>query len=201
MWKNANLAAWVAVEAVRLLCNRDVCFKLRLRLSPSLERLIRTGGTLGIRLSRPPPHDCCARDRENTRVKDHRGPCSRGVFELNRLKIASFAAGLAALSLVAGEADAHARLVSATPTAGAEVAAPRTISLTFSERVAPAFSGFDVVNAAGVTIRVQTRVSEDGKTISGAPARPLSTGAYVVNWRVASPDGHRMTGTTNFSVR
>lgn len=120
---------------------------------------------------------------------------------MNRLKIASFAAGLAALSLVAGQADAHARLVSATPTAGAEVATPRTISLTFSERVAPAFSGFDVVNAAGVTIRVQTRVSEDGKTISGAPARPLSTGAYVVNWRVASPDGHRMTGTTNFSVR
>ncbi|WP_191555435.1 copper homeostasis periplasmic binding protein CopC [Brevundimonas aurantiaca] len=119
---------------------------------------------------------------------------------MTRFKIASLAATVAALSLVAGQADAHARLVSATPAAGA-VAAPRTISLTFSERVAPAFSGFDLVNAAGATIRVQTRVSEDGKTISGAPARPLATGAYVVNWRVASPDGHRMTGSTNFSVR
>ena len=67
--------------------------------------------------------------------------------------------------------------------------------------MAPAFSGFDLVNAAGDTIPVRTRVSEDGKTISGAPARPLSAGAYVVNWRVASSDGHRMTGSTNFSVR
>ena len=120
---------------------------------------------------------------------------------MTRFKIASLAATVAALSLVAGQADAHARLVSATPAAGVAVASPRTISLTFSERVAPAFSGFDLVNASGATIRVQTRVSEDGKTISGAPARPLSAGAYIVNWRVASPDGHRMTGSTNFSVR
>lgn len=117
------------------------------------------------------------------------------------LRIATLAAAAAALTLVASEAEAHARLVSVTPAAGAAVASPRTISLTFSERVAPAFSGFDLVNAAGATIRVQTRVSEDGKTISGAPARPLSAGAYVVNWRVASPDGHRMTGSTNFTVR
>ena len=120
---------------------------------------------------------------------------------MTRIKIASLAATVAALSLVAGQADAHARLVSATPAAGAAVAEPRTIRLTFSERVAPAFSGFDLVNAAGATIRVQTRVSEDGKTISGAPARPLAAGAYVVNWRVPSPDGPRMTGSTNVSGR
>ena len=120
---------------------------------------------------------------------------------MTRFKIASLAASVAALSLLAGQAEAHARLVSATPAAGATVAAPRTISLTFSERMVPAFSGFDVVDAAGATIVVRTQVSEDGKTLSGAPARALPAGAYVVNWRVASPDGHRMTGTTRFVVR
>ena len=62
-------------------------------------------------------------------------------------------------------------------------------------------SGLDLVSAAGTKIPVTSSVSDDGKTISGAPARPLAAGAYVVNWRVASPDGHRMTGSTNFSVR
>lgn len=119
---------------------------------------------------------------------------------MTRFKIA-FAASAAALSLFAGQAMAHARLVSATPAAGATVAAPRVITLTFSERMVPAFSGFDVVNTAGTVIPVQTRVSADGKTLSGAPARALPAGAYTVNWRVASSDGHRMTGTTAFVVR
>lgn len=120
---------------------------------------------------------------------------------MNRIQIASLTGIAAALSLLAGQAFAHARLVSATPGTGATVAAPRAISLTFSERVAPAFSGFDVINARGDAVPVQTRVSEDGKTISGTPRAALAAGAYTVNWHVASPDGHRMTGATTFIVR
>lgn len=120
---------------------------------------------------------------------------------MNRIKIASLTGILAAMSLLAGQAIAHARLVSATPAPGATVSAPRTISLTFSERTVPAFSGFEVVNARGAEIPVQTRVSEDGKTISGSPRVALATGAYTVNWRIASSDGHRMTGETTFTVR
>jgi methionine-rich copper-binding protein CopC len=120
---------------------------------------------------------------------------------VNRFKIATLAGAVAALSVFAGQADAHARLVSATPATGATVAAPRSISLTFSERMAPAFSGFDVANAQGTVIPVQARVSKDGKTLSGAPRTALAAGAYTVNWRVASPDGHRMTGSTTFIVR
>ena len=44
-------------------------------------------------------------------------------------------------------------------------------------------------------------VSEDGKTISGRTARPLAAGAYNLNWRAASADGHRMTGVIAFTVR
>ncbi|RSB45285.1 MULTISPECIES: copper homeostasis periplasmic binding protein CopC [Brevundimonas] len=108
---------------------------------------------------------------------------------------------VAAVSLAPVAAQAHARLVSATPAAKSTVAAPRVVTLTFSDRVAPAFSSFDVVNAAGAKATVRTQVSQDGKTITGTLARPLAAGAYVVNWRIASTDGHRMTGSYDFTVR
>lgn len=108
-------------------------------------------------------------------------------------------ASASALTPVA--AQAHARLVSASPAANATVAPPRVLNLTFSERMAPAFSTFDVVNAAGTTVAIRTQVSQDGKTLTGTLARPLPAGAYVVNWRIASSDGHRMTGSYGFTVR
>ena len=115
-------------------------------------------------------------------------------------KILSLVGAAGALLLVATQADAHARVVASTPAASATVASPRAISVTFSERVAPAFSGLEVVNAAGVKSAVATTVSEDGKTVSGRTARPLAAGAYSLNWRAASADGHRMTGSYTFSV-
>jgi len=107
----------------------------------------------------------------------------------------------AALVLAAGPAMAHARLVGATPAPDSTVAAPRSVSLTFSERMVPAFSAFDLVNAAGEPVAVQISVAGDGKTITGLLSRPLTSGPYRVNWRIASTDGHRMTGTYSFSVR
>lgn len=115
--------------------------------------------------------------------------------------LASFVAVAAAVTSLAGPAAAHARLVSATPAPGSAVSAPRSISLTFSERTVAAFSGFDVVNAAGAKVATRVAVSQDGKTLTGTLARPLPAGAYVVNWRIASKDGHRMTGRYDFTVR
>ena len=112
-----------------------------------------------------------------------------------------YVAFAAAVVLAAGPAAAHARLVSATPAPNATVGATRTLSLTFSERSVPAFSGFDVVNAAGDKVAIRTSVGEDGKTLTGTLARPLAAGAYRVDWRIASSDGHRMTGSYTFSVR
>lgn len=107
----------------------------------------------------------------------------------------------AAFALTPIAAQAHARLVSASPAVNATVAPPRVLTLTFSERMAPAFSTFDVVNAAGTPVAIRTQVGEDGKTLTGTLARPLPAGAYVVNWRIASSDGHRMTGSYGFTVR
>lgn len=113
---------------------------------------------------------------------------------------APFIAAAAALAF-AGPAAAHARLISATPAPNSTVAASRTVSLTFSERTVAAFSGFDIVNAAGDKVAVRTAVAEDGKTLTGTLARPLVAGAYRVDWRIASSDGHRMTGSYTFTVR
>lgn len=107
----------------------------------------------------------------------------------------------AAVVMTAGTASAHARLVSSTPAANATVAAPRSITLTFSERMVPAFSTFDVVNAAGAKTAASMTVSEDGRSITGSLARPLVSGGYTVNWAIASSDGHRMTGSYAFTVR
>ena len=114
---------------------------------------------------------------------------------------APFVAVVAAVAFAAGPAAAHARLVSATPAPNSTVAATRSISLTFSERSVPAFSGFDVVNAAGEKVAVEISVAEDGKTLTGTLARSLAAGVYRIDWHIASSDGHRMTGSYTFTVR
>jgi hypothetical protein len=103
--------------------------------------------------------------------------------------------------LSASSALAHARLVSATPGNGSSVTAPRTISLTFSERFAAPFSTVEVEDSRGRAISLTKTVSEDGKTLGGTFAAPLTAGAYRVTWAIAAADGHRMTGTYVFTVR
>lgn len=114
---------------------------------------------------------------------------------------APFMAVATVVAFAAGPAAAHARLVSATPAPNATVASTRTLSLTFSERMAPAFSGFDVIDASGEEVAVRTSVAEGGKTLTGTLSRALAAGAYRVDWRIASGDGHRMTGSYTFTVR
>lgn len=115
-------------------------------------------------------------------------------------RIIAFAAA-SAMVLSASSALAHARLVSATPGNGTTVTAPRTISLTFSERFAAPFSTVEVEDSRGRAISLTKAVSEDGKTLGGSFAAPLTHGAYRVNWAIAAADGHRMTGTYSFTVR
>jgi copper resistance protein C len=120
---------------------------------------------------------------------------------MRNFNAAPFIAVAAAVASAAGPAAAHARLVSATPAPDATVAPIRTVSLTFSERTVPAFSSFDIVNSAGEKVAIRTSVADDGKTLTGTLARPLAADAYRVDWRIASSDGHRMTGSYTFTVR
>lgn len=114
-------------------------------------------------------------------------------------------AGLAASAalLIAGSASAHAHLVKSTPVAGASVGAPKTISLTFSEKLTPAFSKFELTMPAmnGMPVALKSSVSKDRLSLVGKPKRPLAPGAYKINWHAATADGHKMDGDIAFTVK
>ncbi|MDB5441071.1 MAG: copper resistance protein CopC [Caulobacteraceae bacterium] len=111
----------------------------------------------------------------------------------------ALAAGVSAL-LAGSQVQAHAKLVAATPAANAVLPAPRQIALTFSERLQPKFSGFEL-SRDGARILVKAAVSKDRRILVGAPAKPLSPGAYRVAWHAVTADTHRMQGAYSFTVR
>ena len=106
--------------------------------------------------------------------------------------------------VLAGSAAAHAHLVKSNPAANAAVAAPKTISLTFNEKLTPAFSKFDVTMPAmsNMKVAMKTTVSKDHLTILGTPKGALTAGAYKLHWQAASSDdGHKMEGDLAFTVK
>ncbi|MET3667477.1 copper homeostasis periplasmic binding protein CopC [Caulobacter sp. 1776] len=112
------------------------------------------------------------------------------------------AATMAALALSAGQASAHAKLVSSDPAANATVAPPKAIHLTFNEKLAPTFSSFELAMADGLKSPVKTSLSADRKTINGRPKAPLGAGVYKLTWHAAAADdGHRMDGAITFTVK
>ena len=100
--------------------------------------------------------------------------------------------------LSASPAFAHAALKVSAPQSGATVAAPQTLSLTFSEKVR----------------LTQVKLTADGKDVSGvqvdraAPAAPsfnvplpkLAPAKYEVRWSALGDDGHPVNGTFTFTV-
>ena len=105
--------------------------------------------------------------------------------------------------LAAGPAWAHAKLVSSTPAANASLrAAPGTITLTFNERLVPAFSKVELLMPAhnNMKVPVTTTVSRDGKSIAVVPQQALARGAYRIVWSAVSSDGHKMYGEVPFQV-
>jgi hypothetical protein len=110
---------------------------------------------------------------------------------------------LAVMSLQAGIAWAHAFLEHAVPPVGATVpSAPDRVSLRFTQRLEPAFSRVQVLDAAG------KRVDRDDSTVLGYDAAllttsvgPLAPGRYVVKWRVLSVDTHVTEGDYTFTVQ
>lgn len=112
-------------------------------------------------------------------------------------------AALAAAALgIASPALAHTHLVKSDPKAGAVLhTGPKSITLTFSERLVPAFSKFSVAMPAHkMDVAVKTVVSPDGKRIVGTLPDRLGNGDYRVTWTAASADGHKMSGSVDFKV-
>ena len=108
----------------------------------------------------------------------------------------------AACLIAASPAFAHAALVSSSPGKDGSVAAPRSIRLTFSEKIAPAFSGFRLSMDDGMVMDAVTKVSDDGKTLTGTPTSSFMRGKYTLSWHAtAVDDGHKTEGSFNFTVK
>jgi len=118
-------------------------------------------------------------------------------------RLALFSAlGAAALGM-AGPALAHASLVKSDPKANTTLhVGPKAITLTFNERLVPAFSKFTVsMPAHHMDMPVKTTVSPDGKRIVGTLPSRLTAGDYKVTWTAAAvDDGHKTTGQVSFKV-
>lgn len=96
-------------------------------------------------------------------------------------------------------ARAHAFLDHASPLVGSTVlAAPREVSLWFTQNLEPAFSSVQVTDSTGA------RFDQGSAQISGNTMRvglkPLAPGTYRVHWHVLSVDTHKTEGSFAFHV-
>lgn len=117
---------------------------------------------------------------------------------------------LAAFSLLAvpGIAQAHPKLLSASPAANSAVTKPTLIKLTFSETLVGPLSGIDLVMTGmpGMTHHDPMPIKgfkavANGKDLSITLPRPLPAGSYELKWHAVAADQHRIEGSYSFTVR
>lgn len=101
----------------------------------------------------------------------------------------------------AGPAFAHTDLVKSLPAADSSGPAPKTLVLTFSEKVVPAFTGFALTMSDGMKYALATAISADGKVITCTPKGALMEGSYKLTWHAAAADGHRTDGSFAFKIK
>jgi methionine-rich copper-binding protein CopC len=79
--------------------------------------------------------------------------------------------------------------------------APKSVILTFTEKLEPAFSTVEVQNAQGASVQAgKATVDPNDRTRLRVALKPLSPGTYKVIWHVLSVDTHRTQGDFSFSV-
>jgi methionine-rich copper-binding protein CopC len=114
------------------------------------------------------------------------------------MRLISLIAILPLLLVQIGDAAAHAFLDHASPRVGSTVStAPGQVTLWFTQRLEPAFSGVTVTNAAGQRVSGGARVN--GNVMSVA-VRAGGPGTYRVNWKALSVDTHTTNGSFTFRV-
>jgi len=110
---------------------------------------------------------------------------------------------LGVLMLGALPAAAHAALLSTNPPQGAQLsAAPRDVTLTFTEEVGLGARAVEVADARGQRVNGSPprHAGSDSRTVQVALPPGLGRGSYTVTWRVVSADGHPVSGTFAFGV-
>ena len=113
------------------------------------------------------------------------------------------AMALAIGSLGATGAWAHAKIDTAEPAANSELAiAPKVIKLHFNEKLEPAFSKIELLDAKNLAIKLPKAAVDqaDPKTMS-AQLPVLNSGQYLVRWSTMTHDGHKAKGDYRFKVK
>lgn len=134
-------------------------------------------------------------DRARVRVAAAPAPAPRALVVLAALLLA-----LAAVLLSAGRADAHNALQGTDPADGSTVATPpASITLTFDQPAQSLGTEIVVLGPDGSTVSTGSAELVDN-TVSQSLAADLPAGAYSVEWRVTSADGHPLSGTLAFTA-
>ncbi len=107
---------------------------------------------------------------------------------------------LVAPALLPGVAAAHSELRRSVPATGAVLASPpERIELHFNERVQ--VTAIRLFRESGAEIAFPGRRAIREAEAEILPAPPLEAGAYRIEWRAISRDGHPVGGTIRFAVR
>lgn len=95
----------------------------------------------------------------------------------------------------------HAKLKSSLPAAGASVAAPKELRLTFSEGLELKMSRVSLWQGTTDTHALGELTADGGETLVARVVKPLAKGAYTVKFTVAGEDGHPMSGSFTFMIQ
>jgi copper resistance protein C len=108
-------------------------------------------------------------------------------------------AGIAVLALAPLAASAHAKLLSTSPAAGAQLdAAPKALTLKFNEAVQLAVLKLSV-EGRNVDLSLDRGAAAAARVTVALPA--LAAGTYQVQWSaLTADDGHVVKGSFSFVV-
>jgi copper resistance protein C len=115
------------------------------------------------------------------------------------MRIWSFATSVLLAIMSGTAAEAHAFLDHAEPRVGSTVpTAPRELSLSFTQKLEPAFSSVEVSDGNGA--RVDLGKPSVSASVMRVRLKQLSAGTYRVRWHVLSVDTHTTEGSFSFQV-
>ena len=107
---------------------------------------------------------------------------------------------MCAALLAAGPAFGHAKLLSSSPAAGAEITgSPPSLTLTFNENVR---LGVLKLTTAGHAVPLAVDPNPASARVITIKLPPLTAGTYDVQWSALTPsDGHVVKGRYSFVIR
>ncbi len=106
-------------------------------------------------------------------------------------------------AVLAGRAEAHAHLESADPPVDSTLqAAPKSVTITFTEEVEPRFSTIEITDKQGRRVdQADVHLAPAGAKVLSVDLKPLPPGEYRVVWHATAVDTHKTQGSFGFTVK